>query len=252
MASWRTKRKATYMGIFIAAVLLLVVLPLFLVFYKAPTCYDHIQNAAEAGVDCGGGCAKICAVDFLSPNILWARSQNISHGVYNLGAYVENPNLEGAATNVQYLFKLYDKDGLLITQRRGSTYLPPHKNVLVFEPSVVTSERTPAHVTFEFTDAIDWNKVVQSQEYLIAVDKKFSTIANAPRLEAQIQNRSVSAISNIDVVGILYDSDDNTMGFSKTKIDSLGGGQTAPAIFTWPLPFDREVSRIEIIPTIQP
>lgn len=250
MASWSTKRKATYFVFFVIAIVLFIVLPLFLFFYKAPTCGDGIQNGSETGVDCGGKCAKICSVDYLSPNVLWSRSLVVAKGIYNAGAYVENPNLEGGASNVHYIFKLYDKDGL-IQERSGITYLPPHKNVLVFEPSIKTGERIPTRTTFEFENPIDWVKMTQGEEFLNVASKMLSTKSKTPRLEATIENTSVKAVGQVDVVGIIYDINDNTIGFSKTNIDSIDARGTANVVFTWQLPFEKEAARIEVIPTMK-
>jgi len=251
MSTWASKRKTLYATAFIAAIVFLIALPLFLIFYEKPTCFDGKMNGRETGVDCGGKCAKVCSADFLSPVITWARSHKIAEGVYNLGAYIENPNPDGGAVNVPYTFTLYDSAGLPIAERRGTTYIPPYRNIVVFENAVLTNERVPARITFEFDSRIPWEKSIQNAEYLVASNGRL-TEDGRPRLEAEVHNRNVEAYQNIDVFAILYDINGNVVAFSKTKIDSLAPNQKERAVFTWPLPLTAPVARTEVIPTVKP
>lgn len=252
MASWATKRKATYLSFFIGGILLLIGLPLFLFLYKAPTCSDGIQNGNERGIDCGGKCVRVCSAEFLNPLILWARPHKIANGVYNLAAYVENPNLSGAAENIPYVFKLYDQNGLIITERRGSTYLPPHKKIIAFENGVLTGERIPARVTFEFIGSVPWDKKIEAEEFIQVNEKNVTNVENRPRLEVGLRNKNTIPYENIDVFAILYDINENVVAFSKTIVDRLGGNTEEQVVFTWPLPFDFPVATIEVISTVQP
>lgn len=251
MATWASRRKTFYATLFIAGALLLFGIPLFLAFYNPPTCFDGLQNGRETGVDCDGKCARICPAQFLSPIVSWSRSNKIADGIYNLGAYIENPNIDAAASPVPYIFRLYDSRGLPIIERKGVTYIPPHKNILVFENAVVTKERIPARITFEFTKEIPWEKTVSGIEYLVVTDRKLDE-SGKPRLEAEIHNKNVEAFTDIDVFAVLYDINENVVAFSKTKIDRLSPNQKERVVFTWPLSFTTGVTKIEVIPTVNP
>jgi hypothetical protein len=106
-------------------------------------------------------------------------------------------------------------------------------------------------VIFEFTKPIQWEKKISGEEYLVVTDRKLSE-EGKPRLEAEIQNRSVESFRDIDVFAVLYDINENVIAFSKTKIDNLAPNQKERVVFTWPLPFDSGVTKIEVIPTVEP
>ncbi len=249
MASWSTRRKSYFGYGSLFVVFLVVGIPLFSIFYIAPTCFDGKQNQNENGIDCGGKCARVCASSFLSPRIKWSQVDRISKGTYNLGALIENPNLDGAATNVEYLFKLYDKDAHLIGERSGSIYLPAHKNTLVFESGVQTGESIPGPVTFEFTKPIEWNKTNFQNDGIIVSNKEFKSDKNSSTLTSTIKNTTLEDYEPFYVYAILYGVDGNQIGFSRTKTDGLKRGSTVNIQFTWPIE-KKDVYTTEIIPSV--
>lgn len=249
MASWSTRRKSLFGYGFVLVVLLAVGIPLFKIFYVAPTCFDGKQNQNENGVDCGGKCARVCASAFLSPSVKWSQLDAIGNGIYNLGAYIENPNLDGAATNVTYLFNLYDKDAHLIGMRRGTAYLPAHKNTLIFEPGIQTGKSIPGPITFEFTQPIQWEKTSFQNDGVIVSNKEFISEKDGSTLTATIKNTTFTDYPAFYIFAILYDSNGNQVGFSRTKTDGLRRGQSAAIQFTWPVE-KSGVLTTEIIPSI--
>lgn len=247
--SWSSKRKSLFGYGFLLVVLLVVGIPLFKIFYIAPTCFDGRQNQNETGVDCGGKCARVCASAFFSPHVKWTQVDRISKGTYNVGAYIENPNLDGAASNVEYLFKLYDKSAHLIGERRGSVYLPAHKNTLVFESGIQTGESLPGPVTFEFTKPIEWEKTSFQNDGIIVSNKDFKSDKNISTLTATLKNTTLEDYQPFYVYAVLYGVDGNQIGFSRTKTDGLKRGSTANIEFTWPVE-KVGVSTTEIIPSV--
>ena len=65
MASWSSRRKLAYGSTVILGLVAIIGIPAFLVFYKAPTCFDRVMNGKESGVDCGGSCAYSTAGDYI-------------------------------------------------------------------------------------------------------------------------------------------------------------------------------------------
>ena len=123
--SWASKRKLTYASVAILAVLFLVAVPAFLIFYKTPTCFDNKKNGGELGVDCGGKCSRLCQSAFLPPKISWgdAKIEKIAGGFYNASSYIINPNINGGAVDVPYKMSLYDAQGIFIVDRVGMVTL---------------------------------------------------------------------------------------------------------------------------------
>ena len=257
MATWSSRRKT-----FIALSLLFFILAViagvyFLIFYKAPTCFDRIQNGDETGVDCGGSCMKLCQSAFLSAKIEWGggKFEKVAEGLYNVASYIINPNTSGAALNVPYRFALFDSKGILITERQGSISLPAHRNTLAFQAALNTGKRIPAKATFEFLAPPVWFKSHDALSDIAIVDKKYveDSKEKSSSLEVTLENKSLYPYKNITVAAVLYDIDANAIGFSQTQIDAIGangGREIAP--FTWPYDRQNKVVSIEALPSATP
>lgn len=250
MLSWAAKRKTLYSLAFVATLLLFVAAPTTYILYRPPTCTDGKQNQAEQGVDCGGPCVNLCQEKELEPIVLWQRSFEVGPGAYNVIAYVQNPNVDSAAIQVPYLFRLYNSDQVLIGERTGKINLPPNKSFPVFEANVPSGKQVPTRVSFEFRAKPYWvrqksvfpdvriNNVVLSRED-----------AN-PLLNAEIENRELSTYDRVPVVAILYDTAGNAVAASRTILDSIEGQSTQSVVFTWPKPFGVGISEKEIVPIL--
>lgn len=250
MSLWAVQRKATYTLVFLAVLVVLIGVPAFIFFYEGPTCFDGKQNQRESGVDCGGPCAKLCVADFKTPIYTWERFSEVVPDIYNLAAYVENPNLTVGANDVPYVFKLYDYFGTLISERKGITSIPVGKKFAVFEPSIETKPFTPSKVTFEFTDNPNWKYAEYETEMEIS-NIKWNEDLGFAKVEATLSNKSRDPIFGVDATAIVYDVSGNAIMFSKTIIEEIGPNSTKNLIFTWPSSFLNTVSRVEIIPTRQ-
>ncbi len=255
MSSWSSRRKALYGGSITVLILCVVLFVIFSFFYKSPTCSDGKKNGNELGIDCGGSCVKLCQSAFLPPQIFWGggKFEEMAPHLYNLSSYIVNPNTDVSALNVPYKFSLYDSDGLLILDKNGYVSIPAHRNVLAFESAVDVQERIPAKVTFEFTGVPEWFKSKDELSGLSIIDKKYTENNEGSSLEVTLENRSLLPYENLDVYVVLYDSDKNAIGFSKTKIDEIkpnGGREVAP--FTWPNNRNGRVSTIEVMPVLIP
>ncbi|MCR4334541.1 MAG: hypothetical protein NUV47_02345 [Patescibacteria group bacterium] len=252
MSIWARRRKIFYFGGAILFAVLFLGLPLFTKYYTPASCFDNKKNQGEYGVDCGGPCVKLCSSQFSSPIIVWARAIPVTKGVYNLLAYAQNQNLSGRVKKAQYIFKIFDNKGVLISEKSGMTFILPHNIIPVFEGGIVAGERLPAIVTFEFKEPLAWEKIDYKDPGLVVVQKVLSGENKSPRIDAIVQNRSTNKASHIEVTAIVYDTNDNAMAFSKTLIDELDDNQSIPVTFTWPESFPKKSSRIEIIPLVTP
>ena len=246
MASWSTKRKYGFFLGFIALLALGAGVPSFLVFYKAPTCFDGKQNGGERGVDCGGACTRLCPADFSSPRVLWSHSIRVVPGVYNSMAYVENPNRTVEAKSLPYVFRLYDAEGILVAERKGSSYVPAGQKFAVFEGGISTGERVPTKTTFEFAGVPDWRQGGALSSIKVTGVELDQT--SSPKAEVKVRNESLErGFSQVTAFIILYDADGNRVSFSKTLIDSIGANESQTLYFTWPESFPREIVRKELL-----
>lgn len=245
--SWSSKRQISYLAVLILAILIIVGLPIFFIAYNPPSCNDNKQNGDEAGVDCGGSCRRLC--DFQRPNpvVLWTRIDRVVSGTYNAVAYVENTNLDVGVSKVSYSFRLYDATGILVSERRGVTSIPPNKSFTIFEGGISSGERLPVRVNFEFTSPFSWQPATNLATAIRISDKQLIEKSGLPRVEAVAENTSLAAISNLELVALVSDLEDNVIAFSRTKIDFLDKGVSVPVVFTWPEKFSTTASKVDIL-----
>lgn len=236
--NWATRRQLEYLAFAFCAVLIFIVLPFFVFIYKAPTCFDGKQNGGEAGVDCGGACKLICPSEVAEPvSSSDPRLFKMENGQYSVVQELDNVNASAEVNVAPYAFKLYDAQGVLITERDGTTFIPRGQNFAIFESGIDVGDRTPTRATFAFTGALTW---IRDTSVAPDVEITHSAILNAsttPRITATVANNSLQRVQNIDLVALVSDGSGNTIGASHTYIDSLEAGQSAPITFTWTTPF---------------
>lgn len=247
---WATKRKTVYT---ITAVFILV-LPISIFWairaYDPATCFDGEQNQEEEGVDCGGPCDLFCAQGNDDLVVLWDRSIYLGGGEYNAVASVENNLNEAGIQKVQYLFTFYDQNGDLITKKIGSTFVNPGERFVIFEPRIKMGYRVPKTTFLKFQKEMEWVRTTEEPPKIIVEERKMSDLDTRPRLEATLRNPLLVKIENIEVVAVVYGTDGNAIGVSGTFIETFPRTSTRKAYFTWPRPFDGEVSRVDIVPRV--
>lgn len=245
MVSWSTRRKSIYIIGTLLVFLFALALPLWYVTYKAPSCFDGLQNQGELGVDCGGPCSLLCKAHALDLIVHWQRMFRVKDGVYNATSYVENPNLDSGIEKIAYRFKLYDSNSLLIYERRGETFIPPKKILGIFEANIKTGSRVPVRALFEFLGSPAWKTNFPKEPALVVNSKLLKEQDGLPILTASLQNLTGNPVYNIEVVAILYDDLDNAVASSRTVVDSISKAGATPIVFTWPEAFEKPVNRIE-------
>jgi len=245
--TWAGRRKFVYLGTISAIILIILVWFFISHFYKTPTCFDGKQNQDEQGIDCGGVCTLLCRSQYVPLTVLWSRFSKVSDGVYNVLAYIENPNINAGANNLNYTFKLYDKNGILLKQRFGQTFAPANKIMAVFEPELLTGNQMPSRVEFSFTSNAVWVRQDSAETNLSVSQAVMSREDTAPRLSFVLTNKTVKLINKIEAVGIVYNAGGNTIAFSRTIIDSLADREARTVNFNWPLPFGQASARTEIV-----
>lgn len=237
------------------ALALLIGGPLFFLFYRAPTCFDGKQNGDETGVDCGGSCQMLCTSESLpliqrgDPRVL-----SISPGVFSVVAMVENPNPNADIYRAGYIFRLYSGDSPVPSEvREGETYVPKGNTFAVFEGPLELGGVVPTRAVFEWKqDTLLWRNNESPVPEVVVRSSNISRIDSAPRLDATVSNLSNQAVSNIDFVALLYDETGSIFAASKTFVDFLPAGESAPIVFTWPRPFGKEVLNTNIVIRLLP
>jgi len=222
MNQWSRRRKRIILAIVVLILLVFIGIPTFFLFYKDSTCFDSKQNGDETGVDCGGSCQLLCTIESL-PLILKGdpRVLNVTGNIFEVVALVENPNTSGEIYRAKYIFKLYDKNGVLLRERTGQTFAPANKIMAIFEPDLQTGNQLPARVEFSFTSPAVWIKQESMETGLAVSQIILSKEDSTPRLSFVLTNKTVKEIKEIEAIGIVYNVLGNTVAFSKTFTNSL-------------------------------
>jgi len=246
--SWGTKRRNNIIAVFFTIVVVLLSVYLFNLLYEAPNCFDQKQNANEAGVDCGGACELMCAHQIIEPIVHWKRLFEVAPGVYNVVAYVENPNPTAGVMEVPYTFGIYDNKNVLLQERTGVMNLKPKATLPVIGNTLASGKLTASRVDFDFGKDLLWKRMEPESPVIVVQDEELLDTETAPRIEAVLQNADIVAVNNIRLVVIIYDRRDNAIASSSTLIERIPASGRLPVFFTWPQPFSDSVARFEIIP----
>ncbi len=248
---WASRRKLTYMS---GVILFFGIIGFFIVRHYTnvpPTCFDQKKNAGETGIDCGGICLQYCPNELSDPKVRWFRSFEITPGIVHSIAYIEHSYPTASAEKVRYQFKLYDDQNSLITERIGTTYLGPMGRSAIVETLIPVGNQKVATTRFAFLPPVPWEKSDPAfSKVVIKTDRTFLELyGGGTRLTTTLDNQSRFSFSNIDVVAILYDQNDNAVAVSKTLLPKLIGLTKETVYFTWPSKIDPETVRsIEILP----
>lgn len=240
MNDWAMRRKSIYLGIIFAIVAIVLFSFFWKYWYRAPLCNDGIKNGDEVGVDCGGSCSLICKNYAIAPIIRWdPRIFEISPGAWSVLVYVENPNTDAEATYLPYTFTLYDSNNQIIATRTSATILPQRKTVGIFEgPINLPQNVRPRRAIFEIGSNVVWQKDSLAYPELEVKHSPLTRTDSAPRIEAQVTNRSIEEVRNIELVVSVFDGKDNAIAASRTFIDRIAKNESKDVFFTWPKPFD--------------
>ena len=246
--SWASKRRATYLFSLLGVVLVVIGVSTFALFRPTPSCGNGKKDGTETGIDCGGSCRAVCAQNVIAPIMRWSRSFEVTPGTYSAVAYVENPNSSTGAEAVSYEFRLLDAEGILVAERKGSTFISPGALMPVFEAGIRTGERVPVYTTFSFTEEPFWVRSASRSGELLVREKLLSDDATAPRITARLQNTTIKTLSNVQVVAVVFDASGNALAASSTVVPRIERSGTADIVFTWPAPFRAAPAQIDIIP----
>lgn len=244
-APWAFWRRAQYFTGFALIFLLIGGYTYYTYFYKSPTCFDGKQNDNEAGVDCGGACTRICAFTVQAPTVKWTRSFRVTDGIYNAVAYVENTNADAASPLVEYKFTLYDNAGI-ITEKNGTTILPPDGLYPIFEGRIDTGRRVPTRTLIEIKPPEVWQPATSGREAFTVVDRALTNADTRPRLVANLYNNSLEEVKEVEVVATIFDASGTALTTSRTFVDNFAPRSQTELTFTWPEPIARTVRSCEI------
>lgn len=255
MSRWSQKRKRRYLTMIGLVFFFMIIVIAFQYFNQEASCFDGIMNGQETGIDCGGSCQIVCREEARNLVVWWERPFRVAPGVYNALAYFENQNVESGIRELFYEFRLYDRNNVLITEPViGSTFIEPNKRSAIFASGIRTGESEAYTTFFRITGVRDWEKTDQAFSYSLfkVAEPVLTEQETSPKLSALVENISYFDFTDVPVIAIVYNQEDNAIAASRTYIDRLDQGEEQTAYFSWPEPFAEAVARIEIIPRVNP
>lgn len=242
--SWSITRQLLIALGVVSAVAAVTAVLYFSVFYTPASCSDGIQNNSEEGVDCGGSCVRLCVAPNLST--VWARSVYVAPGVYHAVAQVKNPNT-AAAGSFAYTVSLYDAENILITERRGTFSILPGEVATLFEPNVVTGERTPTRTFVDIGQGV-FSRAERESSPVRTVS--FSIDESRPRLSVIVENHTLFPVDEVVVTALLYNDQEIVTHASQTTIERLSPRERREVLFTWQEPFSEAPQRVDVVPRV--
>ncbi len=251
MNQWSRTRKRFVFSIILFAVIILIGVPLFFLFYKKPSCADNKQNGDETGIDCGGSCQLLCAAESL-PLVLKGdpRILTVATSTYEVVAIIENPNSSAEILRAAYTFKLFGEDSPILPVKviTGETYIPKASTIAIFEgPFTIDGGVVPKRIVMEWQKAsLVWQKNTNPAPAIVVKDTQVTVEDNKPKLDVLIENPTLETVSNIDLVALIKNAQGNVFAASKTFIENIEGGQQTTGVFSWPAPFTEEISGVEV------
>ena len=245
MSAWARRRYTLYTLIVVVIVAILGVSAYAAFFYSPANCFDGEQNNGEQGVDCGGSCSLICPFQAADPQVIWAQAFEISDGVYNAAGLIENPNFTARLTG-QYKLSLFNQDVIRTKEIFGPLDIGPSESQPIFEPSILTGEQEISRAFLEVVDGFEWNRDEPVDNPLVISARTLTDTETRPRLRTTIENTSLEAVRDIAVYALLYNREGDIVQASRTFVEYIDRDGNAEAFFTWPLPFEEEVTKIDV------
>lgn len=243
---WAFWRRAQYVAGACFLLLLVGVAGYFRFFHAPASCNDGRQNGGERGVDCGGSCTRVCALDVMPPSVRWAQAFRVTNGQYNAVAYVENRNRMVGAPALAYTFTLYDTQGAVITTRSGTTVLPPDGVYPIFEGRIATGEKVPVRTFIEIAPVEHWEQASNGRGMFEVRSRTLADADRAPRLSAVVYNTALQEADGVEVVATIFDVRGKALTASQSVVPRIAGRAEAEIVFTWPEPIAKTIRSCEV------
>ncbi|MEM9337078.1 MAG: vWA domain-containing protein [Patescibacteria group bacterium] len=243
---WAFYRRLQYGVGYGTIVFLLLVFGYYNFIYVAPSCFDGQQSSGETGVDCGGVCVRICTVDVIQPSIQWAEHFRIVDGQYNALAYVENRNDVASTPALDYTFRFFDAGGEVVTERSGTTILPPDSVYPIFEGRIFTGEQVIARTEIILEPAELWLPATVGRDQFVSSAINLIGADIRPRLNAQVENTELTEAQDVEIVATIFDRSGQPLTASQTFVDIFAPETREQVVFTWPEPIAKTLRSCEV------
>lgn len=245
---WARSRRLTVIGILVLAVISILLILGFAIFYKTPTCTDTKMDGDETGIDCGGSCTTVCSAEAQKASVRFARILQQS-GRNDLIAYIDNPNVNAYAKQADLLVDIYSQDGHAF-QKQAHLALPANTATPLFITNIANAAVQQVFVSFASSSPV-WTKGTGGTEAMPkASNVVVSNTDTHPNVAATVTNPIAYPEHNVPFVATIFANDGTVIAASQTVVPLIPAQGTAQAVFTWNEPFSAPYARIEIVPIL--
>lgn len=235
MFGWREERQ------FLFGAITLILFSFFIIglylYFKAPTsCQNKKQDKTELGVDCGGSCSAVCALETKPLSVVWVKAFHVSGDNYDLAAFIENPNFLFGIPLLSYHFDVKNAKNKTIYTRDGTTFANPNESFLAFESNVRLAE-SPYQVFISF-DPITFMRFSKAP-FPPDVNRHNEDLqlTPTPKFSLTLTNQEPAALSDLEVRVVISNIEGNAIAVSSNLVEKIERNDSAVVPFTWKEPF---------------
>jgi len=214
---------------------------------KGSTCSDGIQNQNEEGIDCGGKC-KQCTINEIQkqPEVLFADFIPTIENNYDLIARIKNSNINFGINSLSYVFELYDANEQIIASKQGKTYILPQETKYIVKPKIFL-EKPLAAAEFKIKD-VSFVKLENFQELDLKIKNRNHYLDENEfhKITGAIENKTSYDLDTIEVVGLLFDSNNKIIAIGRTEMNTVLMNETRGFEITWPYQISEPVFNFDV------
>lgn len=218
---------------------------------QAPSCFDHIQNQGEQGIDCGPVCGNIC-MDALRPievgNAPSPMFFENAPGRATVLALLVNPNADFGATKVSYEFSFYDASHTLVASVPTETFIyPGERRYVALVNAAIPVVADSMGVTIATNTAWAASSSMGLPPNLVFENQTVSSVASGTvMVNATLANQENFSFSNIAVVAIFHAPSGAVVGVSNTVVDRVDAAGSVPVSLSYPTNVPIDASATEL------
>jgi len=238
-------------GVFYIVVLSGIIWGTYSLFLKpAPSCFNHVQDQGEEGIDCGGPCAKVCIPANLKPVEISGQPQILRPTPSGISVFakIQNPNSDYGAKSFSYAFRFYDSQDNLIQEVRGESFVYAAEIKYLAEFNLSFSgfkQAQRAELIIENPAWVSGSVFRLPQAALQGVQTSKSDTGMLQVNGRFINNDSV-IFSNVAVVALFYNQVGQPVGISKNEVDNVSPGESQTFSVIHPAIPNVDVSRTAV------